>query len=111
MRQRAAICDSDGSRENPGQEEKRTPSSRRKVCEITMIKAVIFDFDNTLMDFMMPHIDYALRKIQHLGPAKPPVKTGLPLNMSSLTERELEVIEWIKAGKTNQETASILNIT
>ncbi len=70
-----------------------------------------FQIKNTLMDFMMPHIDYALRKIQHLGPAKPPVKTGLPLNMSSLTERELEVIEWIKAGKTNQETASILNIT
>jgi RNA polymerase sigma factor (sigma-70 family) len=31
--------------------------------------------------------------------------------MSSLTERELEVIEWIKAGKTNQEIAAILNIT
>jgi RNA polymerase sigma factor (sigma-70 family) len=31
--------------------------------------------------------------------------------MSSLTDRELEVIEWIKAGKTNQEIAAILNIT
>jgi transcriptional regulator EpsA len=70
-----------------------------------------FQIKNTVMDFMMPHIDHVLRKIQHLGPVKPITKISLPFNMSSLTERELEVIEWIKAGKTNQETASILNIT
>lgn len=63
------------------------------------------------MDFMMPHIDYVLRKIQHLGPVKPLAKASLQLNMSSLTERELEVIEWIKAGKTNHEIAAILSIT
>jgi len=70
-----------------------------------------FQFKNTVMDFMMPHIDYVLRKIQHLGPVKTLSKISLPFNLSSLTERELEVIEWIKAGKTNQEIASILNIT
>jgi DNA-binding CsgD family transcriptional regulator len=31
--------------------------------------------------------------------------------MGSLTDRELEVIEWVKAGKTNQEIATILTIT
>ena len=70
-----------------------------------------FQIKNTVMDFMMPHIDYVLRKIQHLGPAKPLAKASLSLNLSSLTEREMEVIEWIKAGKTNQEIAVILNIT
>ena len=70
-----------------------------------------FQIKNTVMDFMMPHIDHVLRKIQHLGPVKPLAKTTLPLNMLSLTERELEVIEWIKAGKTNEEIATILNIT
>ena len=70
-----------------------------------------FQIKNTLMDIMMPHIDYVLRKIQHLGPIKPLAKTRLPLNMLSLTDREMEVIEWIKAGKTNQEIATILSIT
>jgi transcriptional regulator EpsA len=71
-----------------------------------------FQIKNTVMDFMMPHIDHVLRKIQHLGPVvKPVAKISVPFNMSSLTERELEVIEWIKAGKTNQEIAAILNIT
>jgi len=70
-----------------------------------------FQIKNTVMDLMMPHIDYVLRKIQNLGSVKPLAKTSLPLNMSSLTVRELEVIEWIKAGKTNHEIAAILNIT
>jgi transcriptional regulator EpsA len=70
-----------------------------------------FQIKNTVMDFMMPHIDYVLRKIQHLGPAKPVVQKSLSLNMLSLTEREIEVVEWIKAGKTNQEIAIILSIT
>jgi DNA-binding CsgD family transcriptional regulator len=63
------------------------------------------------MDFMMPHIDHVLRKIQHLGQEKSVSKVSLPFNMGSLTDRELEVIEWVKAGKTNQEIATILTIT
>lgn len=70
-----------------------------------------FQIKIAMMDFFIPHIDHVLRKIQHLGPVKPLSKTSLPLNMLSLTNRELEVIEWIKAGKTNQEIAAILNIT
>lgn len=70
-----------------------------------------FQIKNTVMDFLMPHIDYVLRKIQHLSIVQPLVKVKLPLNMSSLTERELEVVDWIRAGKTNQEIASILSIT
>jgi DNA-binding CsgD family transcriptional regulator len=46
-----------------------------------------------------------------LGPAKPVVQKSLSLNILSLTEREIEVVEWIKAGKTNQEIAIILSIT
>jgi RNA polymerase sigma factor (sigma-70 family) len=63
------------------------------------------------MDFMMPHIDHVLRKIQHLRQEKPITKLGQPFNMDSLTDRELEVLEWVKAGKTNQEIATILNIS
>lgn len=70
-----------------------------------------FQIKNTVMDFMMPHIDHVLRKIQHLGQEKSVSKVSLPFNMGSLTDRELEVIEWVKAGKTNQEIATILTIT
>ncbi len=70
-----------------------------------------FQTKSSVMDFIMPHIDHSLRKIQHLGPIKTLSKIRLSLNMSCLTERELEVIEWIKAGKTNQEAAIILSIT
>lgn len=70
-----------------------------------------FQIKNSVLDFLMPHIDYVLRKIQCIGPVKPLVKTTLPLKLSSLTEREVEVVDWIRAGKTNQEIASILSIT
>lgn len=70
-----------------------------------------FQIKNSVMDVLMPHIDYVLRKIQCLGTVKPLTKTTQPLNISSLTEREVEVVDWIKAGKTNQEIASILSIT
>jgi RNA polymerase sigma factor (sigma-70 family) len=70
-----------------------------------------FQIKSTVMDFMMPHIDHVLRKIQHLVQEKPAAKINLSFNMESLTDRELEVIEWIKAGKTNQEIATILNIS
>jgi len=70
-----------------------------------------FQIKNSALNLLMPHIDHVIRKIQHLGNATPLVKTSATLNLLSLTLRELEVIEWIKAGKTNQEIGVILNIT
>lgn len=70
-----------------------------------------FQVRNSTIDLLMPYVDHALRKIQHLDDSKPQVKPSVSLNFSSLTDRELEVIEWIKAGKTNHEIGSILNIT
>lgn len=58
-----------------------------------------------VMGMIMPHIDNALRKIQHLAPAQASV---LP---SELTSRELEIIHWVKSGKTNQEIGMILEIS
>ena len=78
---------------------------------------VIFSKQNKLqikdstIDFLMPHIDHAFRKIEHPELVKS-LSRSLPLiNISALTERELEVVEWIRVGKTNHEIASILNIT
>lgn len=70
-----------------------------------------FQMQTSALTLLMPHIHYALSKIQHLENFEPLVKNRTLLNLSSLTDRELEVIEWIKAGKTNQEIGVILNIT
>jgi transcriptional regulator EpsA len=70
-----------------------------------------FQTKSSALDLLIPHIDYALSKIQHLENPEPVHKPRVLLNLSALTDRELEVIEWIKAGKTNQEIGAILNIT
>ena len=68
------------------------------------------DLKKQVMDFIMPHIDYALRKIKPLQPDAIDVVDS-DLGLSVLSEREIEVISWIKAGKTNQEIGLILNIS
>lgn len=78
---------------------------------------VFFYKDNTLkvkplmLDLIIPHIDHTLRKITLLNQieeiGKPVFETGI----NGLSDRELEVVSWIKAGKTNQEIGMILNIS
>jgi len=65
----------------------------------------------SVLSLLMPHIDHVLRRIQHLDNSVSLDKAPATLNMLCLSERELEVIEWIKAGKTNQEIGMILNIS
>ena len=67
--------------------------------------------NETLIQCLLPHVDHVLRKIQHLEYAQHIGETEMHFNMLRLTERELEVIDWIKAGKTNQEVAVILEIS
>lgn len=70
-----------------------------------------FQMQSSALNLLMPHIHYVLSKIQHLENFEPLVRNHTHLNLLSLTDRELEVIELIKAGKTNQEISAILNIT
>jgi transcriptional regulator EpsA len=63
-----------------------------------------------VMDFIMPHVDYALRKIKPLQ-VDAIDKAESVFSLSTLSEREIEVISWIKAGKTNQEIGMILSIS
>jgi len=68
------------------------------------------DINIDMMDFIMPHIDYILRKIKPLEQLDV-METTDGVSLSSLSEREIEVISWIKAGKTNQEIGMILSIS
>ena len=71
----------------------------------------VFDVPNSVMGLIMPHIDNVLRKIQHLKPLKTPTESAIILDGTGLSVRELEIIHWIKSGKTNQEIATILDIS
>lgn len=70
-----------------------------------------FDVPDSVLGLIMPHIDSVLRKIQHLEPVEILNIPAFVINDKSLSAREMEIIHWIKSGKTNQEIAVILNIS
>ncbi|OGV77389.1 MAG: helix-turn-helix transcriptional regulator [Methylotenera sp. RIFCSPLOWO2_02_FULL_45_14] len=74
-------------------------------------KQKTFEVNGLAMSLLMPHIDHVLRKIQPLEPPDISENFSPVVNLSGLSAREWEVIEWIKTGKTNQEIGMILNIS
>lgn len=72
-------------------------------------KEYALELNKQMMDFIMPHVDHVLRRIKPLQLNA--IDTVDELGLSGLSEREIEVISWIKAGKTNQEIGLILNIS
>lgn len=78
-------------------------------------KEQVFEVQNSVMGLIMPHIDGVLRKIQHLKPVnildEPVAPFNLPQDRFYLSARELEIIHWVKLGKTNQEIGMILSIS
>lgn len=74
-----------------------------------------FSVQDSVMGLVMPHIDSVLRKIQHLEPVEVQVELFDELdptpNAVALSERELQIIRWVRAGKTNQEIGAILFIS
>lgn len=76
------------------------------------------------LDVLLPHIDTALRKVGLLqqagagGGGNQITVTGGQLNGHGgpssdigMTERELQVMQWVQMGKTNQEIGTILEIS
>ena len=69
------------------------------------------------MSVVMPYIDAALRQVRHLPdqylyPAILPIETFSQLsNDHGLSEREVQIIDWVAMGKTNPEIGSILEIS
>ncbi len=69
----------------------------------------VFVVQDFVMGLLMPHIDNILRKIQYLEPK--PVANTLVITSAELSSREMEIIHWIKSGKTNHEIGMILQIS
>ena len=75
------------------------------------------DTERGVMAMVLPYIDTALRQVAHL-----PHQVNATINVSSalgsrflkehdLSEREVEILDWIAMGKTNPEIGSILDIS
>lgn len=70
-----------------------------------------FDAPQALLGMVMPHLDAALRRISHL-PMPSKVDDMLDgLSFGALSEREHEILHWVRSGKTNLEIGIILNIS
>lgn len=66
------------------------------------------------MEVLLPYIDTALRKVIHLPEqlsAERIADEGEPLDKLGLSDREAEILEWVCAGKSNQEIGMILEIS
>lgn len=74
-------------------------------------KQNIFEVQDSVMGLIMPHIDNVLRKIQHLEPVASADESVATTPCYGLTARELEIVHWVKSGKTNHEIGMILQIS
>jgi len=69
---------------------------------------------STAIKMLMPFIDSTLRQISHLPQQQKQPPKRLQLNSEDafgLSEREIEIMEWVAMGKTNSEIGTILNIS
>ena len=62
----------------------------------------------------MPAIDSALRQVTQLPQQQKPFPKPLRISQDDvfgLSEREIQIMDWVAMGKTNSEIGSILNIS
>ena len=68
-----------------------------------------------MLEAVLPYIDFSLRQLDHLPEQlnqSEVINEELPEEIiGSLSEREIEIMKWVKFGKTNQEIAQILDIS
>ncbi|MGB4812369.1 MAG: XrtB/PEP-CTERM-associated transcriptional regulator EpsA [Methylophilaceae bacterium] len=79
---------------------------------VFLSKDITFSVQNSVMGLVMPHIDSTLRRIQHIEITEVPEGVVIDPNVAAgLSQRELEILYWVKVGKTNQEIGEILFIS
>jgi transcriptional regulator EpsA len=73
-------------------------------------KAREFKVQDSVLGLLMPHVDSALRRVECV---ESPVTEDIveELALSGLSDREHEILHWVKIGKTNFEIGLILTIS
>ncbi len=66
--------------------------------------------------FLLPYLDHGMRLVSHLSiqggeNEATPVERDDPAELSGLSQRETEIMDWVRMGKTNYEIGIILNIS
>jgi transcriptional regulator EpsA len=74
-------------------------------------EAKSFKVQNSIMGLLMPHIDSTIRRIQHLEQAQAASTNEFISVVARLSPRELEIVNWVRLGKTNSEVANLLFIS
>jgi len=72
--------------------------------------AVHDDRARKAMELLLPYLDAALRQVPQLR-TDPDPEADEPACERGLTDRETEIMAWVKLGKTNQEIGQILDIS
>ena len=67
----------------------------------------------TMLAAFLPYIDSSLRQLDHLPEQAPaaPEEDVVEDGTSALSGREIEIMEWVRNGKTNYEIGMILDIS
>ena len=73
-------------------------------------KAREFQVQDSILGLLMPHVDAALRRVECV---ESPVTEDIvdELTLGGLSDREHEILHWVKIGKTNFEIGLILTIS
>jgi transcriptional regulator EpsA len=71
------------------------------------------DMRQLLLRLLLPNLNLVFSRIEVQGVLAADPEAQLPLtdDESDLTDRQLEILHWVKLGKTNQEIAQILEIS
>ncbi len=64
-----------------------------------------------LLELLMPHLHMALHRVLQHEAQGPTLDAVAAPGNGALTRRQLQVLSWIKSGKTNEEIAKILDVS
>jgi transcriptional regulator EpsA len=74
-------------------------------------KAREFQVQHSVLGLLMPHVDSALRRVEYMETPISEEEMVEELDLGGLSEREHEILHWVKSGKTNFEIGMILTIS
>lgn len=74
-------------------------------------KAREFQVQHSVLGLLMPHVDAALRRVESMETPVTEEDMIGELHLGGLSEREHEILHWVKIGKTNFEIGMILSIS